>query len=205
MNDSPVPAELLAIVEVDKSDRVVCQAPGCGHAVYKRIHVVRQGGHASVYGSDCFGRLFAGLIPDAGPRYGSAEGRLLTSEERAMLAENTERLLAQFEMERTNALEQQRLRREQQELLERAAAERVREAKREAELRRPRPLRRKSRQWNQRQSASFAPSIKLTRMRPVGVAWCWQRRGSCWVADVRLGHCQKTVAVIGDSAREYRC
>ena len=54
-----------------------------------------------------------------------------------MLAENTERLLAQFEMERTNALEQQRLRREQQELLERAAAERVREAKREAELRRP--------------------------------------------------------------------
>lgn len=57
--DSP---ELFAIVEVDQADRVVCQAPGCGHSVYKRIHVVRQYGQTSVYGSDCFARLFADIV-----------------------------------------------------------------------------------------------------------------------------------------------
>lgn len=32
---------LLAVVGVEKANRVVCQAPGCGHGVYRRIHVVR--------------------------------------------------------------------------------------------------------------------------------------------------------------------
>jgi hypothetical protein len=132
--DSP---ELLAIVEVDQADRVVCQAPGCGHSVYKRIHVVRQYGHASVYGSDCFARLFADIVRAGHPRYGSAEARLLTAEERALLAQNTERLLAQFETERVEVLEQQRLLREHEESIRRAEAERAQQARRAAELRRP--------------------------------------------------------------------
>ncbi len=37
-------AHLLAIVEEDKSERVQCQEPGCGHSVYQAIHVVRDGG-----------------------------------------------------------------------------------------------------------------------------------------------------------------
>jgi hypothetical protein len=34
-------SELLTIAEVDQVNRVMCQAEGCGHGVYRRIHVVR--------------------------------------------------------------------------------------------------------------------------------------------------------------------
>ena len=127
--------ELLAIVEVDQADRVVCQATGCGHSVYKRIHVVRQYGHASVYGSDCFARLFADIVRAGHLRYGSAEARLLSAGERALLAQNTERLLAQFETERVESLEQQRLLREHKESIRCAEAEHAHQARRAAELR----------------------------------------------------------------------
>lgn len=89
-------AELLAIVEVDKADRVACQAEGCGHGVYKRIHVVRHDGKVGVYGSDCFDKLFGSRMPNAKPRYGGGDGRELTPDERLMLVESTERLLAQW-------------------------------------------------------------------------------------------------------------
>lgn len=119
MDETQAP-QLLAVVEVDQKDRVRCQAPGCGHSVYKRIHVVSEPGcRVGVYGSDCFGRLFADLVDrNARPRYGATEGRMLTPEERAMLAENTERLIAQFEGE---AVAQR----------EREAAERAREEERQ--------------------------------------------------------------------------
>ena len=130
--------ELLAIVEVDQANRVVCQAEGCGHGVYRRIHVVRcEDSKVRVYGSDCFGRLFHGLIPEARPRYGTGDGRQLTDEERALLAANTDRLVAQFEAEHQAALEKLRLREEERYRIEQAAAERVEAARREAERRRP--------------------------------------------------------------------
>jgi hypothetical protein len=129
--------QLLAVVGVDKEARVVCQAPGCGHGVYRRIHVVRHDdGRLGVYGSDCFERLFGHLLRQA-PRYGSGEGRDLTAEERLMLAENTERLISSFEAEHEVLLEQARLRQEQQAKVERAAAERVERLRAEAEKRRP--------------------------------------------------------------------
>jgi len=130
-------SQLLAVVEVDKADRVVCQAQGCGHGVYRRIHVVRQvDGSLGVYGSDCFDKLF-GHLADKAPTYGSGDGRELTAEERQMLAENTERLIAQFEAEHQVLLEQARLRREQQEKVEQAARERLERLRAEAERRRP--------------------------------------------------------------------
>lgn len=130
--------ELLAIVEVDQADRVVCQAEGCGRGVYRRVHVVRcEDAKARVYGSDCFERLFHGLIPDARPRYGTGDGRHLTAEERVLLAANTDRLVAQFESEHQVVLEQLRLREEQSQRLQRASAERAEAARREAERRRP--------------------------------------------------------------------
>lgn len=43
---------LLAVVEVPQADRVVCQAPGCKHPVYKRIHVVQKDGQLTVLGSE---------------------------------------------------------------------------------------------------------------------------------------------------------
>jgi hypothetical protein len=130
-------AELLAIVEVDKADRVACQAEGCGHGVYKRIHVVRHDGKVGVYGSDCFDKLFGSRMPNAKPRYGGGDGRELTPDERLMLVESTERLLAQFETEHQQLLEAARARSEQQAKVERAAAERAEEARLEAERRRP--------------------------------------------------------------------
>ena len=33
----------MAIVEVDKAERVYCAQPGCHHTVYKAIHVVKEG------------------------------------------------------------------------------------------------------------------------------------------------------------------
>lgn len=89
-----------------------------------------------VYGSDCFGRLFGHLVESA-PRYGGGEGRELTAEERQMLADNTERLIAQFETEHQTLLEQARLRREQQEKVAQAARERAEYLRAEAERCRP--------------------------------------------------------------------
>ena len=128
---------LLAVVGVEKADRVVCQAEGCGHGVYRRIHVVRHDdGKLGVYGSDCFDRLF-GHLTQASPRYGSGDGRELTPDERQMLADNTERLISQFEAEHQALLEQARLRREQQEKVEQASRERTERLRAEEERRRP--------------------------------------------------------------------
>jgi hypothetical protein len=105
-------AALLAVVEVPFEDRVRCAADGCGHSVYKRVHLVRQGGHTQVYGSDCFNRLFKGTkLAAAEPHYSSSAGRPLTSEERALLVRNTELLIERFERERRDADEQARQRR----------------------------------------------------------------------------------------------
>ena len=98
---------LLAVVEVPQADRVVCQAPGCKHPVYKRIHVVQKNGQLTVLGSECFKKLFG--EGHSAPSYGSGEGRLLTLEERQLLVENTACLIAQFEAEHQAALERARL------------------------------------------------------------------------------------------------
>ena len=91
-------AELLAIVEVPRDDRVRCQADGCNHPVFRRIHIVRENGGIRVYGSECFKRLFTGeSISSSAPRYTTSDGRELTEAERQLLIENTERLIRQFE------------------------------------------------------------------------------------------------------------
>jgi hypothetical protein len=93
-------ASLVAIVEVDWDDRVRCQAPGCGKAVHKRIHVVRDNGCVIVVGSDCWVRMYAGIAGTSSrPQYGTAQGRKLSSEERALLLANTAAFIAQIEQE----------------------------------------------------------------------------------------------------------
>ena len=93
-------AQLLAVVEVPRDDRVRCQAAGCNHSVFRRIHVVRENSVVRVHGSECFKKLFVGLpVASSMPRYSSSEGRHLTEEERRLLIENTERLVQQFESE----------------------------------------------------------------------------------------------------------
>ena len=105
---------LLAVVEVPYDERVRCAAEGCGHSVYRRVHLVRVSGSTNVYGSDCFMRLF-GSTPtgQAVPRYGNATGRSLTPEERALLVENTDRLIEQFEQEHQAQIAEVERRREQ--------------------------------------------------------------------------------------------
>ena len=100
-------ARLLSVVEVPQSDRVVCQAPGCKHPVYKRIHVVLQIGALTILGSECFKKLFGEEL--SSPSYGTGEGRLLTPDERVLLIENTARLIAQFEEEHKAVLERAHL------------------------------------------------------------------------------------------------
>lgn len=136
--------QLLAIVEVDKADRVICQADGCGHSVFRRIHIVRSAtGDLSVYGSDCFDKLFGEIVGKA-PQYGGGGGRELTAEERLMLVENTERLIAQFEAEHRSLVEQsqsqlveQRQSHSEQQHRERAEREAAHRRRVEAESNRP--------------------------------------------------------------------
>lgn len=92
-------ARLLAVVEVDKSERVNCQEPGCGHTVYKAIHVVRDGGQLLTLGSTCFEKRYGGLTALGTAQYGGVTGKRLTPEERLLLTANTEALLARFEQE----------------------------------------------------------------------------------------------------------
>ena len=95
----PAP-ELLAIVEVPRDERVRCQAPGCNHPVFRRIHVVREGEAVSVLGSECFRHTFKALpVAAASPKYSSSEGRHLTDAERHLLIENTRHLIERFEAE----------------------------------------------------------------------------------------------------------
>lgn len=104
-------AYLLAVVEVDKTDRIQCQAEGCGHAVYKRIHVVLAGLEFKVLGSQCYERLYGqATLTSQAPQYGTTSGKLLTPEERLVLVENTAAFIEaleakRVEMERRAALE----------------------------------------------------------------------------------------------------
>lgn len=109
------PPQLLAIVEVDRDDRVVCQADGCGHTVYKRIHVARIDGKLQVYGSDCFGRLYGKAAATSTPAFGTSDGKKLTAEERQMLADNTEAFIAHMEQLHLERLETERRAQEERE------------------------------------------------------------------------------------------
>jgi hypothetical protein len=87
---------LLAVVEVEPEQAVCCMAPGCGHAVYKRIHVVKHEGRCVVLGSACFSVIFES-IRRTHPRYSSGKGQMLSTEQRELLTWNSEALIQAFE------------------------------------------------------------------------------------------------------------
>lgn len=103
-------ARLIAIVEVPKSEQVKCAQPGCNHSVYKAVHIVRDGGQLLVLGSTCFQKRFGSLSALGKAQYGGGGGKLLTSEERMLLAENTEALLARFEAQEARLRQEEALR-----------------------------------------------------------------------------------------------
>lgn len=120
-------AQLMAVVEVDKGDRIICQRDGCRHSVYKRIHIVRENGRFTVLGSECFKLLYGSDDTGAVPLYGSSAGQLLTDAERQVLIDNTDRFIAMLEAQRLQ-LEHARaldLRARQEEQREREEAARI--------------------------------------------------------------------------------
>lgn len=90
-------ARLRAVVVVDVKDRVQCQQPGCGHSVHAAVHVAEEDGRLLVLGSTCFAKRYGSAHALGHAQYGGGGGRKLTEEERLMLIQNTEALLAHFE------------------------------------------------------------------------------------------------------------
>lgn len=102
--------KLLAILEVDKNARVLCQSDGCGKSIYKRIHVVNDNNKIIVLGQTCYSRIYGGntsiFTDDVGAHYTADKSRKLTAEERDLLLKNTEKLIEQFENEKRNLPEE---------------------------------------------------------------------------------------------------
>ena len=92
-------ARLRAVVAVSVENRVQCQQPGCGHSVHAAIHVVEEYGRLLVLGSTCFAKRYGGIRALGQAEHGGAGGRKLTDEERLLLIQNTEALLAHFELQ----------------------------------------------------------------------------------------------------------
>jgi hypothetical protein len=95
-------AYLLAVVEIDKSKRIRCQAKGCGHAVYARIHVVLDSGQFVVLGGDCFLRLYGSTLRGAKSYYGGTANAptTLSDEMRLLLDSNTSEFVERLEQRR---------------------------------------------------------------------------------------------------------
>lgn len=114
---------LAAIVEVEHADRIQCQCDGCGHIVFRRIHlIVWADGRIECWGSTCFRRSIGAECSGVTPLYSGAGGRRLADDERKLLKANRERLIAKFRADEERA--------------RRAAADRATQKLRDAEERR---------------------------------------------------------------------
>lgn len=89
--------EFLAVIEIPKSERIRCQAEGCGHSVYKKVHVIKQNNVISVYGSECAKKIFGTWLKRQTPSFTSTTGVKLSESDVQLLRINTERLLKKLE------------------------------------------------------------------------------------------------------------
>jgi hypothetical protein len=119
---------LLAIVEVAPEKRVQCGQPGCGHGVWKAIHVVSDAGEMLVLGSTCFERRYGSALALGAPSYGGGTGRKLTPEERQQLITNTAEFIAGMREEARRQEEELTRRRAEDAALAAEQAARVAEA-----------------------------------------------------------------------------
>ena len=101
-------AKLLAVVCFEsKKEQVKCGYPGCKHYVYRRIHVVEDGGKISILGSTCFAKKYQGKEPLGTANFGhGSDGKVLNADERELLLQNTAALIARFEQERRDQQQQ---------------------------------------------------------------------------------------------------
>lgn len=118
-------ARLLFVASVDESRELVCQAPGCGRAIAKAVHVIRDlSGAIRVVGSGCYGKLSG---HEQAIKHGAVipgfDGRRLTPEERALMIADTAAFVASVEAR----LAAEREATQQAEARMRAEAQRLRE------------------------------------------------------------------------------
>lgn len=92
-------ARLLFVASVDESRKLVCQAPGCGRAIAKAVHVIRDStGAIQVVGSGCYATLSGHeLATKQGAAVGGFDGRRLTPDERALMIADTAAFVARVE------------------------------------------------------------------------------------------------------------
>ncbi len=92
-------AQLLFVASVDESRKLVCQAPGCGRAIAKAVHVIRDlTGAIRVIGSGCYTTLSGHeQATKQGAVVGGFDGRRLTPDERAFMVADTEAFIARVE------------------------------------------------------------------------------------------------------------
>jgi hypothetical protein len=89
---------LVAVLALDPHHKVQCQQPGCGRGIYARVHVVRDSGCFKVLGADCYANHYGGALGLGPAQFGwGGAGLKLTDEQRALLIQNTQALIAQFE------------------------------------------------------------------------------------------------------------
>ena len=119
-----LPWHLAAVIEVPFDDRVQCQCKGCGHPVYKQVHlIVWTDGRIECWGQVCYAREL-GATPQgrtAKPIYDLGGRHKLTQDERELLKGNREQLIARFREERQRKEQAEHKR---QEPLRRAAKKR---------------------------------------------------------------------------------
>lgn len=158
---TPSHPQLLAIVSVEREQRVLCQNPGCGHGVYAAIHVVQDGGQLLVLGSTCYARRYGGAQALGNPAYsaGTGVGGLLTAQERETLANNTADLIAQLKVRHEAVM-----------------------AEGEAKLL---SLRERVAHQQAERLALFAPRPAQPRQPPPEHPWPWQHASNTSVAVVR--------------------
>lgn len=118
-------SRLLFVGSVDEAHKLVCQAPGCGRAISKAVHVIRdETGAVRVVGSGCYVKLSGyEAATQAGPAFTGFGGRRLTPEERALMVADTEAFVARVEARLTAEMEKARQAAER----EQAVAQRTRE------------------------------------------------------------------------------
>ena len=91
-------AQLIAIVEVDVGAAIRCQALGCNHTVFRRIHLVTDSDGVKVIGSSCFKQAYADeSLVKMTPLFTTKAGKILTAEEQQLLHTDIARLVLRLE------------------------------------------------------------------------------------------------------------
>ena len=103
-DQTPTPSRtwmLLAVIAVDKTERVQCECNGCGQGIYAAIHMVElPNAEIQCWGSNCYAReVGLACTSHLKPLFPGVNGRRLTDTEREQLRINRQQLVANFKAE----------------------------------------------------------------------------------------------------------